>query len=232
MLFRSTISGEVPTDPLHNRTGSASSSISISSHLTPADPSHEGFNFCVSDQNDHTFLITYNRKLFCLFLGFQQAYHWADDSPWFLGTRTGYRQAPYERPAGLGSTTALLGAGTEPTTNYTDYLVPGISYYPTTGQYVDTAWAGFPWMESTSNDTDDDYTTVYGTLPNTDVAWVRPHNYPYSNLSTQYRYLFEKSDEAFSVVRTLNGNFQLFWRDVTQPNSFAMFDFGANDPTV
>lgn len=229
-----TQAGEVPTDPLLYRVGSIFKSSDFASHLTPADPSHEGFNFCVSDANDHAFLITYNRKLICWFLGFQQVYHWADDGAWFTGARTGYRQAPFERPLCLNDTTATISGGTDTNVSSgSEALVPGISYYPMTStQLVDYAWAGFPWLSSNASDTDDDVTCVFGTLPNTDVSWVRPYNFPYTATTGQVRRLCADNDSAYQVARSLNGDYQVFWRDPTANTPWAMISFGANDPTA
>ena len=195
-----TSTGEVPTDPLFYRLGAVSRTANFSSYTTPADPSYEGFNFCVSDENDQTFLVTYHRRLLAWFLGFQQTYHWADDSQWFSGTRVGYRQAPYERPFMFGDTTASVGMGTEQSVSGSDSIIPGVSFYPIGTQLVDYAWAGFPWLASSVSDTDDDVTTAWGTLPNTDVSWVRPYNFPYGSSTGQNRFLCRNSDQAYQVA--------------------------------
>ena len=92
------------------------------------------------------------------------------------------------------------------------------------------AFSRFPLLMGTHQETDDETTALFGFSPVSDVTWVRVLNQPTSGAAS--RYFFNHNDDPYHVARQLNGDFVLFWRDMsltTEP--YAMLNFGPNDPS-
>ena len=200
--------------------------------LTVADPSHAGFKFMVSDENNKAFCITLNNRLFMFHLGVKEIYVWGNDQQWLAGNRIGYRSAPVEDILGYGSEYIFGYGGTVTgSDSYSELIVPGIYFWNDNSfQGFDHAFSRFPLLYGTSTETDDDNTNLFGFSPASDVTWVRVLNQPVSGSTP--RYFLNNNAEPYHVARQLNGDYVLFWRDLTVATEpYAMLNFGPNDPS-
>ena len=228
-VSNTTSSSSSATDNINVSTGWSKTS-AVGSLLTVVDPSHAGFKFMVSDENDRAFCITLNNKLFMFYLGVKEVYGWADDDNWWTGVSTGLRNFACEQPMYRGSTAIFAWGGTNQNSTYSDYLIPGIYYDQDTYYAKDHAYNRFPLVMTSNLETDDHDTALFGFSPATDVSWLRPVNLPQSG--TENRTWFPNAANPYTVARQLNGDYVLFWKDFagsTEP--YALLNFGANDPS-